>query len=256
MEHLSIESKTQQKPKQKIQSPELSQTKQNKLRSKGIPTDWVNLSSHAPQIKIEMMYASSWNFTGTVAPAYHKNICYLKKDAAKALSMAQKQLKKHNLGLVVFDCYRPQQAIDYFVQWSKNTDKRMKSKFYPKVSKHSLLKEGYLSSRSSHNSGYTVDLSLITLNHPNNTDHPKFEDCRTTQAKTDFPYLDMGTYYDCFSPLSNTHHPDINKAAADNRQLLKNTLESVGFKNYSKEWWHFKYEPAAKTKQTYDFVIE
>ena len=51
--------------------------------------------------------------------------------------------------------------------------------------------------------------------------------------------VDMGTGFDCFSPLSHTLSPAVGGEARDYRLLLKRLMEEAGFKNLDEEWWHF-----------------
>ena len=47
--------------------------------------------------------------------------------------------------LKVYDCYRPQRAVDDFVAWGKRLrDQRMKAEFYPRVDKRDVFKDGYI----------------------------------------------------------------------------------------------------------------
>ena len=65
----------------------------------------------------------------------------------------------------------------------------------------------------------------------------------------------MGTRFDCLDVLSTTASPKVSTAAQRNRKFLKALMASEGFKNYSKEWWHYTLinEPFRKTYQ--DFPV-
>ena len=136
----------------------------------------------------------------------------------------------------IFDAYRPQRAVDDFVLWAKNlSDTSMKKKYFPKVSKSLLFKQGYITSKSSHTRGSTVDLTLID-----------------SAGKE----LDMGTPWDFFSPKSWPSNHAISKQAQRNRFLLKDVMQRHGFITYKYEWWHFtlKNEPFPETY--FDFPIQ
>lgn len=188
-----------------------------------LPEGFVHLDNHVPDIQIDLRYFSSDNFVGEKINGYQSNKCIITLEAADALSDVQDELKSQGLGLKVFDAYRPQQAVDHFVRWAKDLDDiRMKSKFYPNVEKVLLFEEGYISSKSGHSRGSTVDLTLIYL-----------------EGKNKGEELDMGTGWDFFSPLS---WPGSNQVTADqtaNRMLLQKVMTKHGFRHYSKEWWHF-----------------
>ena len=86
-----------------------------------------------------------------------------------------------------------------------------------RVHRADLLKDGYIASRSRHNLGLAVDLTLIDLG----------------SGKE----LEMGTPFDTFSPAAHT--ANATGEAAANRQRLKAAMEREGFTNYDQEWWHY-----------------
>ena len=89
------------------------------------------------------------------------NVCYTK------LLRVQEDLRPFGLGLLVFDAYRPQRAVDHFVRWAQDLqDIRTKAEFYPDVDKQDLFREEYIAARSSHSRGSTVDLTLVALDSP------------------------------------------------------------------------------------------
>ncbi|MPY64736.1 M15 family metallopeptidase, partial [Streptomyces spongiae] len=67
--------------------------------------------------------------------------------------------------------------------------------------------------------------------------------------------VDMGTGYDCFDTLSHTDDPRITGTQRANRQLLKGTLEALGFVNLPEEWWHFTYKPESYPDTYFDFPV-
>ena len=79
--------------------------------------------SDEKNIEIELRYFGRNNFVGRPIQGYHSNKCYLTIPAAEKLSLVQSRLAKFELGLKIFDGYRPQMAVDDFVTWSK-TDKK------------------------------------------------------------------------------------------------------------------------------------
>ena len=127
------------------------------------------------------------------------------------------------MSLKIFDCYRPQRAVDHFVSWAEDLqDMRMKAQFYPNVSKNELFNKGYIAAKSSHSRGSTVDLTIVKLT--------------PGQSSTE---LDMATPFDLFDVRSHTLTENINPQQQKNRQLLKTIMSQHGFINYPKEWWHF-----------------
>src|SRR6202035_1055552 len=74
----------------------------------------------------------------------------------------QRKLAEKNLSLIVWDCYRPQRAVDDCYRWSKDpTHSEMKAEFYPRTDKAMLFALGYLARRSAHSRGSTVDLGIV-----------------------------------------------------------------------------------------------
>ena len=86
------------------------------------------------------------------------------RPAAEAVADVQHKLTAFGLSLLVYDCYRPQSAVDYFVRWAASpSDNHMKREFYPHVEKTDLFKDGYVASPSSHSRASTVDLTIVPL---------------------------------------------------------------------------------------------
>jgi D-alanyl-D-alanine dipeptidase len=159
-------------------------------------------------IVVEMRYATSNNFTGAPLPGYLANRAFLRREAAAALAKVERDLREQGLGLKIFDAYRPVRATLAMVDWTN------------RANRPDLLKDGYIASRSRHNLGLAIDLTLIEL---------------ATGAE-----LEMGTPFDTFSP--SAHTANATGQAAANRQRLKRAMEREGFTNYDQEWWHYTYE--------------
>ena len=160
-----------------------------------------------PTIVVDMRYATSNNFTGAPLPGYLANYAYLRREAAAALARVQRDLRSQGLGLKIFDAYRPVRATLAMVDWTE------------RVNRPDLLKDGYIASRSRHNLGLAIDLTLIDLSSGRE--------------------LEMGTPFDTFSTAAHT--ANATGAAAANRQKLKSAMEREGFLNYDQEWWHFSF---------------
>ena len=158
-------------------------------------------------VVIDLRYSTSNNFTGAPLPGYLANRAYLRREAAAALARVQRDLRDQGLGLKIFDAYRPVRATLAMVDWTE------------RVHRPDLLKDGYIASRSRHNLGLAVDLTLI--------------DSATGKE------LEMGTPFDTFSAAAHT--ANASGEAAANRQELKAAMEREGFVNYDQEWWHFSF---------------
>ena len=168
----------------------------------------VDVSSLDPTIVVEMRYATSNNFTSAPLPGYLANRAFLRREAAAALVRVQRVLTPQGLGLKVYDAYRPVRATLAMVDWTQ------------RVNRTDLLRDGYIASRSRHNLGLAIDLTLID---------------RATGAE-----LEMGTSFDTFSAAAHT--ANASGIAAVNRQRLKAAMENQGFVNYDQEWWHFSFD--------------
>jgi D-alanyl-D-alanine dipeptidase len=190
------------------------------LDESGIPGSFVYLDKAIPGLVVEMRYASTNNFTGRIIDGYNVPKCILTVQAAEALRNVQAELNRYSMSLKIYDAYRPQRAVDDFVRWYKDlSDTRMKNEYYPDVPKEMLFRNGYISLKSSHSRGSTVDLTIVML--------PQKQE------------LDMGSHFDFFGEISNTAYKNIRPFQKVNRLLLKSLMEKNGFINYEKEWWHY-----------------
>src|SRR5690606_7667517 len=109
------------------------------------PEDFVALSSVDATIIQEIRYFTRHNFVGERIDGYRQPMCILTRPAAQALHTAQRQLLRRGYSLKVYDCYRPQRAVDHFVRWAEDlSDQSMKDEFYPRVDKTRLFADGYI----------------------------------------------------------------------------------------------------------------
>lgn len=205
---------------------------------------FVSIQDVDPSIVVEARYFGDHNFIGRPIKGYLAGKCLLTKEAATALAAVQAELRPQKKSLKVYDCYRPQRAVNDFMEWSKDTaDQKMKAEFYPRVDKKDAFKLGYIAEKSGHSRGSTVDLTIIPVPAPKQAEYKpgqKLVDC-TASAKKRFKdnTLDMGTGYDCFDSMAATANEKIAVQAKKNRQLLKSVMEKHGFVNYGQEWWHY-----------------
>ncbi len=238
----------------------LSMCVSSHLLAEALDVPLVSVSDVDKSIIIEMRYFSNFNFTSRRVPGYEANKCLLIGDAAHALGEAQHELHARGLTLKVYDCYRPQMAVNFFMSWAADIgESSMKLTFYPDVEKSTLVKKGYIAERSGHSRGDSVDLTLVRLPA---AEQPAYD--RINQKKCTAPVseryadnsLDMGTGYDCFDVLSHTMSLEIKGEAHENRLLLKNVMERHGFSNYKREWWHYTYVSPYGQKEFYDFPVK
>ena len=221
-----------------------------------MPEGFVHLRSVDPTIAQDIRYAGAENFTGRPVPGYDAAECVLVGAAAEALSRAQKALRTKGLGLKVFDCYRPAQAVSAFVRWAKQpADPALKHSYYPRVAKNRLFPT-YIARRSGHSRGASVDLTLVNLSNKSPQTSPDGSVCRRPHGRAGRQAdLDMGTGFDCFDRQSRTDAPGIGKAQQENRALLVRIMRQHGFRNYAGEWWHFSFHPEPYPATYFDFPI-
>ena len=192
-------------------------------------SQFVVLTDVVPDVILEIRYYSTYNFIGRRIPGYDEPIAMLTRQAADSLKKVSDDLVKQGYRLKIFDGYRPQKAVDYFMAWAKDVnDTIMKPYFYPELDKSVLVPQEYVAEKSGHTRGSTIDLTLFDM---------KLE-----------KEVDMGCTYDYFGLAS---HPDvqpgqevgaykpINRQQYANRMILRNALLAHGFKPYDCEWWHF-----------------
>lgn len=229
---------------------------------KPLPKGFVWLVEIDPTIAQDMRYAGPYNFTGKRVPGYAakaaKAGCILTEAAAVALSRVQTDLLRDGYGLKVFDCYRPARAVRAFVDWIGSPGPgRMKAAFHPRVAKQKTRKLGYISGRSAHSRGSTVDLTLVKMPpRPGETYRPggTLKDC-TAATRFDDGGLDMGTGYDCLDPRAHTKSPLVSAAALSHRRRLVAAMARHGFRNYRREWWHFTLNGEPFPKRAFDFPV-
>ena len=154
-----------------------------------------------PNIVLDIRYATRTNFM-------HKKLypslttTWLRLAAVKALEHVQNELNKIDLGLKIFDAYRPYSVTEKM--WEPIKDDRYVAD----------PKKG-----SGHNRGIAVDLTVINL-----------------KTKEELP---MGTGFDNFSDTAHQTFTALPSQILQNRNLLKNIMEKYGFKTLETEWWHY-----------------
>ena len=206
------------------------------LFNNNLEDGFVYLKDIDDSVIVDLKYYSTENFTGQLVEGYHSNTAILTNESASALSNAQDDFNKLGYSLILYDAYRPQRAVDFFVQWSKNLDDTINKRiYYPNIKKSELFKLGYIAYKSGHSRGSTVDVSLVEL---------------STNKE-----LDMGTIFDYFGIESHTFSDDITEKQKSNRLILYELMSQNGFKNYPKEWWHFTLEKEP-FKKYFDFLVK
>ncbi|HET7716082.1 MAG TPA: M15 family metallopeptidase [Bauldia sp.] len=225
-----------------------------------LPEGFVWLRQVDPTIEQDIRYYGRHNFIGRPIAGYEAPECILTREAAEALAAVQAELVRSGLSLKVYDCYRPQRAVDEFVAWAADgADQATKAEFYPRVDKALFFDLGYVARKSGHTRGSTVDLTIVRLGHavepPYRAGEP-LSDCALPMAER-FPdaSLDFGTGFDCMDEKSHHGRTDIPSVAQTNRLMLKDLMERHGFAAYPEEWWHYTLQDEPFPDTYFDFPV-
>jgi len=167
--------------------------------------DLVELNTLDETLKLDIRYARTDNFVGKIV--YSEARAFMQRPAAEAVVRVHQKLKKQNLGLVIFDGYRPWSVTKLFWEVMPE-DKR---KFVADPAKG-----------SKHNRGAAVDLSIFNLETGN--------------------FLEMPTDYDDFTDKASPNYNGATEIQQKNRELLRRMMEAEGFTVNPNEWWHFDYK--------------
>jgi len=226
-----------------------------------IPDGFIDITKVIPSAVLDIRYFGPHNFVGERVDGYNAPKCYLTGEAAEALKTVQEELKAFSLSVKIYDCYRPQRAVNNFVRWAKEIDNtKTKKEFYPTVDKRNLFKDGYIAEKSGHSRGSTVDLTIVPVPAPEQERYvqgqPLFECYLPAGKRFKDNSVDMGTGFDCFHELSHPLNKKVGLQQRMNRMLLKTLMEKHGFKNYDQEWWHFTLRGEPFPDTYFDFVVE
>jgi zinc D-Ala-D-Ala dipeptidase len=224
------------------------------------PGAFVSLADIDPSIVIEMRYRTAHNFVGRRIAGYREDVCILTRPAAEALKRVQASVRRDGYTLKVYDCYRPQRAVNVFVRWARDLDDtRMKREFYPRVRKNRLFKDGYIASRSGHSRGSTVDLTLVKLPPRRQERYERGDRLRDCAGPRNRRFrdntIDMGTGYDCFDVKSHPFSRAFRGKVRRNRLALREPMIRAGFKGLATEWWHFTLRDEPYPETFFDFPV-
>jgi len=174
-------------------------TKPIQVEIDGKQSELVLAKEVIPNLVEDLKYATTDNFMRR--KLYTDPKCYLLKETAQKLSLADKELSERKPGfrLKVWDCYRPMKIQQEM--WKEYTNTPYVAN--PKTARHPR--------------GRAVDITIVDA------------------AGND---VEMPTKYDDFTSKAHPNAPTTPKAAA-NRELLRSVMTSVGFSGVNSEWWHF-----------------
>jgi len=163
---------------------------------------WTDISLVDTTIVLDLKYATTDNFVNE--KMYACGRCFLRPAVANLILQAQQQLQAQNLGLKLFDCYRP---------------KPVQEKLWAKVPNANYVTSPWKGSM--HNRGAAVDLTIVVENGEE---------------------LDMGTSYDFFGKAAHHTFTEHTPKIKANRKLLKGLMESLDLRPIRTEWWHYSYQ--------------
>ncbi|ADD44990.1 D-Ala-D-Ala dipeptidase VanX [Stackebrandtia nassauensis] len=198
--------------------------------------DFVFVDEAVPGIRWDAKYATWDNFTGKPVDGYLVNRILGTRALCAALERARKEAASLDFGLLLWDGYRPQRAVDRFMRWSEQPeDGRTKRRHYPNIARTEMFELGYVDAKSGHSRGSTVDLTLYHL--------------ATGEL------VPMGGDHDLMDPVSHHGATGITPTEAENRRHLRSIMETAGFRAYPYEWWHYTLEDEPYPDTYFDFPI-
>lgn len=190
-------------------------------------------------IQTSARYYSTQNFTGRKVKGYTSERLMIEGKTLQALKKVNDELKKDGYELVIYDAFRPQEAVDDFIEWSKTADASTKQYYYPDMEKEDIFKRGFVATVSNHTKGKTVDVTIIKLGKSvckvkptKRGRHIFLDDCT----------VDMGMHYDFFGKESHFQTSLVSATYNARRKYLRDKMKQQGFKGAAGEWWHFTFQ--------------
>ncbi len=163
-------------------------------------SDFVRVKDYIPDIVIELKYATSNNFTGSVV--YDFSDVYLRYSTILKLMDVQAELRQQGYLLKIWDGFRPIEAQRKL--WQAKPDPTYVSN--PDTG------------TNSHSRGNTLDVTLVNA---------------------EGRELEMPSAFDDFTTFADRDYSDCTDAAAENAKLLQTVMEKHGFQGLQSEWWHY-----------------
>lgn len=198
---------------------------------------FVFVDERVPGIRWDAKYATWDNFTGRPVDGYLANRIVGTTALCAALESAQGKAESLGMGLLIWDGYRPQRAVDCFLRWSTQPeDGATKQRHYPNIDRSEMVGLGYVAAKSGHTRGSAVDLTLYHLH--------------TGELAA------MGGGHDLMDEISHHGAEGITPAETQNRFQLCSIMEACGFRRYESEWWHYTLTEEPYPDTYFDFPIE
>ena len=198
--------------------------------------DFVFVDECVPAVRWDAKYATWDNFTGRPVDGYLVNRIVGTRALCTALERARDEAASRGFGLLLWDGYRPQRAVERFRRWAQEPeDGRTKRRHYPNINKAEMFEKGYVAAKSGHSRGSSVDLTLFHL--------------ATGELAP------MGGEHDLMDVISHHRAPGVTAVEASNRKHLRAVMEACGFTSYECEWWHYTLKAEPYPDTYFDFPI-
>jgi zinc D-Ala-D-Ala dipeptidase len=198
--------------------------------------DFAFVDELVPGIRWDAKYATWDNFTGKPVEGYLANRIVGTRALCAALGRAREAAVARGFGLLLWDGYRPQRAVDRFLQWSREPeDGRTKRRHYPRLDRAQMFERGYVAARSGHSRGSTVDLTLYHV--------------ATGELAR------MGGDHDLMDAISHHGARGVTDEESRNRAHLRSVMEACGFTAYDCEWWHYTLRDEPHPDTYFDFPV-
>lgn len=187
-------------------------------------------------IRWDAKYATWDNFTGKPVDGYAVNRIVGTFELADALKKISEKAAALGYGLLLWDGYRPQRAVNCFLHWSAQPeDYRTKEKHYPHIERSEMVAKGYVAAKSSHSRGSAIDLTIYDLNTGD--------------------MIPMGSGFDFMDDRSHHTSEAVTVSEAKHRTLLRSIMEENGFESYENEWWHYLLKDEPYPDRYFDFPV-
>lgn len=158
-----------------------------------------------PPFLRDLRYADANNFLKEKLYAHNPGL-WLEKNAARALRLANYDLLKYGIQILIWDAYRPYSITVKMHEMSP------RKQYVANPQRGSL-----------HNRGGAVDLTIADLNGR---------------------LLEMPTDFDEFGIKATPAYTGGSIVSRQNRDLLIQIMHKHGFRVNGAEWWHFDYKDA------------
>jgi len=198
--------------------------------------DFVFIDERIPGVRWDAKYATWDNFTSKPVDGYLANRIVGSMALCTALEEARERAAFLGFGLLLWDGYRPERAVECFLRWSKQPeDGRTKPRHYPNIERSDLVTQGYVAARSGHSRGSAIDLTLFHL--------------------SSGTLLPMGGRHDLMDPVSHHDVSGLTEDEAGNRRILRSIIEISGFRAFDCEWWHYALSDEPYPNTYFDFPV-